>query len=245
LKVNSLQLWIGREWSSGLFSSCLASIRPAAFFYLKNVTTQSRSQNSTSSSPNQNLSDSNNEESQTSINNNQNSTTSSIISSRNGSFNRITSLVLNLTDPNSAQTPALTSPNNNRDSNFFNFGRAPTIDRTILEEEMFESIINDEIREFRDIILARNYENILNLNTSYKGIEQFFIKYGDKLPNLKKLALILLSINSSSACIERYFSICGFTSKKNACNIRDSIYQAKCLFRANFDIIKKLNRISY
>ena len=40
---------------------------------------------------------------------------------------------------------------------------------------------------------------------------------------------------------KRYFSICGFTSKRNEGNISDVLFCAKCMLRANFRIVKDLN----
>ena len=62
---------------------------------------------------------------------------------------------------------------------------------------------------------------------------------------LSKLARILINIKSSSSCIERYFSICGFVSKKNRTNIGDDLFKAKCMLRANIEILKEINGISY
>jgi hypothetical protein len=39
---------------------------------------------------------------------------------------------------------------------------------------------------------------------------------------------------------KRYFSICGFTSKRNEGNISDDLFCAKCMLRANFRIVKDL-----
>jgi hypothetical protein len=41
------------------------------------------------------------------------------------------------------------------------------------------------------------------------SVKEFWIKHEDELPNLFKLAIILLNIQSSSSSVERFFSICG------------------------------------
>jgi hypothetical protein len=80
---------------------------------------------------------------------------------------------------------------------------------------------------------------------SSKDIANFFKQFGKDLPNLKKLAYIVLCMNSSSSCVERFFSICGYVNKKNSTNIRSSLFRARCLLRANFKYLKVLNNISY
>jgi hypothetical protein len=70
---------------------------------------------------------------------------------------------------------------------------------------------------------------------------QFWFKYESKFKLLSQLALILLNIPSSSAFIERFFSICGVICNKRSLNIGDDLLITRSLLKAN---IKLLNEIS-
>lgn len=143
-------------------------------------------------------------------------------------------------------TPAIFSPNpsSSNQSNIF-FGPSQPINNRILENDNLEDKLDDEIRIFKDTISNNNYIILKEMNAEIKDISNFFKHHGNKFPYLKKLAYLLLCMNSSSSCIERFFSVCGFVNKKNSTNIRYCLFKAKCLLRANFKYLKELNNISY
>ena len=62
---------------------------------------------------------------------------------------------------------------------------------------------------------------------------------------LSELALIFSCIPSSSAAIERYFSICGCVIKKNAGNHRVDLFFARCMIKCNMEIIKNMKAFDY
>jgi len=188
---------MGRPWSKNWFTKCLNSIKPAAIFYLKNEVIQNNNEPRSSS---------------LSFSTSNSSSQTSISSNGNLQEERTNSNISN--DGANPTTPALFSPNNNPQHNIFNFGVRQNIDHTQLDEEIFETKIENEINEFIRIISKDNYFIISRMDLNLRHLISFFNLHGNELPNLKKLAYIFLSINSSSACIERFFNICGFTSKK-------------------------------
>ena len=51
-----------------------------------------------------------------------------------------------------------------------------------------------------------------------------------------------MNINSSSAFIERYFSICGLVQDKRRMNISIDLFKNRCFSRANIKILNELNK---
>ena len=51
-----------------------------------------------------------------------------------------------------------------------------------------------------------------------------------------------MNINSSSAFIERYFSICGLVQDKRRMNISIDLFKKRCFLRANIKILNELNK---
>jgi hypothetical protein len=80
---------------------------------------------------------------------------------------------------------------------------------------------------------------LMNIN------HEFWLSNANKYLILFQLAVIMLNINSSSACIERYFSICGFNSRKDSGNTHDDLFISRCMLRANVQTLIELNNISY
>jgi hypothetical protein len=107
--------------------------------------------------------------------------------------------------------------------------------------EFFKLNLQKEVDDFKSHLSANNFKIIHQI----KSTATFWIKNVIKFPLLSKLALVLLNIKSSSSSVERYFSICGFGSKKNRGNICDDLYKTRCMLRANIEILKRMNKISY
>jgi hypothetical protein len=64
------------------------------------------------------------------------------------------------------------------------------------------------------------------------------------LPHLFKLAIILLNIKSSSAFIERYFSISGIVCDKRRLNMKDDLIIMRSMMKTNMKILSELNEIA-
>lgn len=70
----------------------------------------------------------------------------------------------------------------------------------------------------------------------------FWIKNCLEMPYLKKLALILFNIPSSSAYIERHFSLSGAICEQRRGNMTAELVSIKCLLKANLNILNELNK---
>ena len=84
------------------------------------------------------------------------------------------------------------------------------------EANLRYQIVQLEIDKLRKILLENKYQ-IKESNT------QFWRNHERLLPELYKLATILLNIQSSSAFVERFFSICGIICKKRASNMKNEL----------------------
>lgn len=132
-----------------------------------------------------------------------------------------------------------------------------------IKRENLQRIINDEIEQ-----LAKHLHTITLSDITNTG--EFWNQQEISYPNLKQLAIILLGIPSSSAAVERFniheinyyyiiinlayitlvyiyrfFSMCGFFSKKNASSIKSDLFKSKCMLRANLSIVERLENIRY
>ncbi len=139
----------------------------------------------------------------------------------------------------------LTSPviNSPKSANYFFHKNLFFSNEKELETEegkltIFRNCLNKEIEAFTKIVTEKEFI------TSCKSTKQFWIKNSKVFPILFKLTLILLNINSSSACIERYFSICGFISNKKSGNINNDLFVSKCLLRSNISLLNELNQVA-
>ncbi len=136
---------------------------------------------------------------------------------------------------NTPEGPA--SPSNTFYSQFFK--DQPLLNDQI-ELENFQNNLEKEVDKFRKYLSANNFR----IFSEIKSTKDFWLKHTTEYPNLAKLALILLNICSSSAYIERFFSICGFVQKKRSCNITIDLFKKRCMLRSNLNILKELNKLS-
>ncbi len=104
-------------------------------------------------------------------------------------------------------------------------------DRAPQDFEEFRMKMNDELEKYKVLLYAKGQSII----KTTKSTSSFWREISDKLPMLAELAEILLNINSSSASIERFFSICGLVQNKRACNSDSQFFIFKCVLRANLD----------
>ena len=110
-----------------------------------------------------------------------------------------------------------------------------------LDLEIFMRDVEKEVKALSVFIRENNYANLKKVTST----KHFWLSNANKYPILFQLALIMLNINSSSACIERYFSICGFNSRKDSGNTHDDLFISRCMLRANVKTLIELNNISY
>ena len=138
-------------------------------------------------------------------------------------------------------SPLLNSPISPSQNHFAGFFQKESIVNDDLSLEVFKLNLHNEVEQLKFYLSQNNFKNIQEINST----ASFWIRNVTKYPLLSKLARILLNIKSSSSCIERYFSICGFSSKKQSSNIGSDLFISRCLLRANIEILRELNEITY
>ena len=72
---------------------------------------------------------------------------------------------------------------------------------------------------------------------------EFHGQMGGYILTNNSVAKILLNRNSSSAFIERFFSICGFIQDKRRAKTSIDLFKKRCLLRANIKILNELKYI--
>lgn len=113
--------------------------------------------------------------------------------------------------PSKLQTPVFTTNNKTSFRHFFSGDKAfDNLDPIQIEKEDLKRSLEKEVVRYSTFLKMNNSQAIHLITDTAK----FWLKYKRDLPNLYRLALILLGIPSSSASIERFFSMCGFMSKK-------------------------------
>jgi hypothetical protein len=110
-----------------------------------------------------------------------------------------------------------------------------------LIEESHQSLryekVQLEINKLRNLFLEKKYQ-ITETNS------QFWRNNERSFPELYKLAIIILNIQSSSSFVERFFSICGVVCKKRATNMKNKLIIMRSMMKANFHLLNILNNKS-
>ena len=109
------------------------------------------------------------------------------------------------------------------------------ISMTLLKEK-FKDEIKKEVEKLKTLLSENGFKLIYKTDSS----KIFWLDRLSEFPKISKLALILSNINSSSAFIERYFSVCGFVQDKKKMNISLNLFIKRCLLRANIKILNEL-----
>lgn len=112
------------------------------------------------------------------------------------------------------------------------------------EEEENEEELNTTtiitLRKEKEIFLSLIHSDETSALTT--PLRRFWIENKKQLPNLFKLANQLLSIPSSSAFVERFFSICGVICKKRCGNMSDETFIMRSFIKCNLAILNGLKR---
>ena len=114
-----------------------------------------------------------------------------------------------------------------------------------VEEEKFEKELEEELNLYKKTIQEKNCELLKNIKHSSEFWKSINSESHQNYVILYELALRLAAIPSSSAAIERYFSVCGNILKKNASSISVDLFIARCMIKANIEIIKGLEPFLY
>lgn len=115
------------------------------------------------------------------------------------------------------------------------------------EEDNFESQ-PELIGSIQSLQLEREgieYLKILDSkkwNFENKSTGNFWLAHQKQFPLLSKLAAILLNIPSSSACIERYYSICGNVVKQRCGNMSAETIIARSMLKSNIKLLDELSQ---
>lgn len=143
-----------------------------------------------------------------------------------------------LDSENEIPSPSPISAKNERNALSFTFNfKAKEQEEVYEQRERFSSQIRiqfkNELRTFRECLET--------CGLVYKHSTKFFWNENAlKLPILQKLARIILNISSSSASIERFFSLCGFVCDSRRARMDDDLVIIRCLLKANIELIKQL-----
>ena len=107
---------------------------------------------------------------------------------------------------------------------------------------------NSEIREFQRLnelkLEVKKFTQLISDDKFVKKVNStasFWIDFKSKLPILYKLRLILSNISSSSAFIERYFSLCGMIFDKRRHNMNDDLFEMRSLLKTNMSLLNDSN----
>ena len=108
------------------------------------------------------------------------------------------------------------------DEPFDQFYQSIGLDQVKISQKEFsiENSIENERENFVNILKNHNFTN----KTRY---DEFWFGKRKELPHLYNLCLMLYNIPSSSAYVERFFSICGVVNRKRAGNMRESCFFKK------------------
>ena len=97
---------------------------------------------------------------------------------------------------------------------------------------IFEQELNTEILSFSELI------NIQENRT--RSTNNFWEKYAEKLPKLFKLFLMLHNITSTSASVERFFSIAGLVCYKRRLMMKEDLIEYRSMLKANMSVLDSL-----
>ena len=95
-------------------------------------------------------------------------------------------------------------------------------DKILNQENLQRESIQIEINAFR--VKIKNELSNANSTTT----KLFWQNNALEFPSLKEIAIILINIQSSSAFIERFFSICGVVCTRRATNMKADLIIKRC-----------------
>ena len=83
-------------------------------------------------------------------------------------------------------------------------------------------------------------QNVLKSN---KPTSIFWQEHRKEMPKLFELSIILLNISSTSAFIERFFSISGIVSENRRASMTEELIEMRSMLKANMSILSALTKI--
>ena len=104
---------------------------------------------------------------------------------------------------------------------------------------LFKAKLDKEIEFFSNKIKSFTQIERINSTSGFWNNDEISLK----CPIIKNLALILLNINSSSAFIERFYSICGVVCTTRNAQMTDELVIIRCLLKVNLHLIEELTKL--
>ena len=120
------------------------------------------------------------------------------------------------------------------DSEMSLFLRDDTYEKEVHDSATRHVDIQTEIRAFVELLMEKKY---LNRTTG-----SFWCFHSKSLPYLNKLALLMRTIPSSSAFIERHFSICGALCPQRNGNMSADLLVTRAMLKTNMNILNEINQ---
>ncbi len=149
--------------------------------------------------------------------------------------------ILNLADSSILTQPQSANPQSAKSVFSVNDFIGDKIENPTYNEEVIKLEIQNRIGN-EITLLLKVFKDQKFLNERFTS-NQFWFKHENNFPYLSKLALALLNIPSSSAFIERFFSICGVICNKRSLNIGDDLLITRSLLKANVKLLNDLSNI--
>jgi hypothetical protein len=137
--------------------------------------------------------------------------------------------------PPAAMTPPADSPNVDAFFSFFEEDEDNQRFQNELELNEFQESLRAEIDIFKKYLFDKSFTLRKDLST-----RDFRFDHTEKFPLLSELSLVLLSIPSSGAMIERFYNCCGIISDKFDA-IRDELFEYRAMFRGNLHVLDEMN----
>ena len=144
---------------------------------------------------------------------------------------------------NLSKTPTSTSTSSNTqniaadDEAFDLFYQSFELDHVEQNKKQFniEQLVEKEKELYVNILRNCEFTN----KTSY---EDFWYARRKEMPYLYKLSLMYYNIPTSSAYVERFFSICGIVNRKRAGNMSDDTLINRAFLKSNLNILNEMEQ---
>ena len=140
-------------------------------------------------------------------------------------------------NPNLNSSAKKTSTQNSvaADEAFDQFYQSIELDQVEISQKEFsiENSVEKEREFFVYILKNHNFTN----KTRY---DEFWFGKRKELPHLYNLCLMLYNVPSSSAYVERFFSICGVVNRKRAGNMSDETLINRAFLKSNLAILNEM-----
>ena len=126
------------------------------------------------------------------------------------------------------------SPEENRRFFNFHFSKTNKLKNFCNNMDTIKQL-DDEITLFKSKICNNSFMKKLNFENS---AEFWKTEYQSEMPKLAELYFILNNIPSTSASIERFFSIAGIVNEKRRLRMRNDLITQRTMIKANMEVLE-------